>query len=178
MRVARKHHQNRTPSGPHGAGGGSASEIGWNPDAHALHSVAPYGIVTQSTGAAIYDKFPKSANRLGRMGGNTAVGNSASVSPCQFISVPPRAHSTTRSSRSHPASWYEGGQAHPNKNQDTSYLLPHGVQSVKTTSLTLVFEQITDVDRRLFRKMISPRPLINSGTMILLNGRQLQMQSE
>ena len=111
------------------------------------------------------------------MGGNTAVGNSASVSPCQFISVPPRAHSTT-SSRSHPASWYEGGQAHPNKNQDTNYLLPHGVQSVKTTSLTLVFEQITDVDRQLFRKMISPRLLINSGVMILLNRRHLPMQSE
>ena len=31
MRVARKHHQNRTPSGSHGADGGSASEIGWNP---------------------------------------------------------------------------------------------------------------------------------------------------
>ena len=60
---------------------------------------------------------------------------------------------------------------------DTSYLLPHGVQSVET-SLTLVFEQFTDVDRRLFRKMISPRPLINSGTMILLNGRQLPMQRE
>ena len=52
------------------------------------------------------------------------------------------------------------------------------VQSVETTSLTLVFERITDVDRRLFRKMISPRPLINSGVMILLNRHHLPMQSE
>ena len=50
--------------------------------------------------------------------------------------------------------------------------------AVASTCCTLVFEQITDVDRRLFRKMISPRPLINSGVMILLNGRHLPMQSE
>ena len=52
------------------------------------------------------------------------------------------------------------------------------VQSVETTCLTLVFKRITDVDRQLFRKMISPRLLINSGVMILLNGRQLPMQNE
>ena len=67
---------------------------------------------------------------------------------------------------------------HLNPDFGLSATTPHGVQSVETTSLTLVFDRITDVDRQLFRKMISPQLLINSGVMILLNRRQLPMQSE